>query len=46
MACLASHPRAFVIADQVLPYHDSVRGLSSMVLEWGVLMNLHQQVRP
>ena len=28
MACLASYPRAFVIADQVFPYHYSVRGLS------------------
>jgi hypothetical protein len=46
VACLASHGSAFVIANQVLSYHDRVRGLPPMVLERGVLMYLHQQVRP
>ena len=46
LACVASHGGTFVIANQVLSYHDRVRGLPPMVLEWGVLMYLHQQVRP
>jgi hypothetical protein len=46
VACVASHGGAFLIANQILSNHDRVRGLPPMILEWGVLMYLHQQVRP